>query len=213
MKDTKTYQFKKSDDIEYPTLSNDRFSVSCLVYRGTDFYYVEVNVTNKTGSPVFLSSDFVSFDKPGYSVYRGDTMTAAREIAADGDISFTPTPAPYVPPTYNTTINATATTYGNQTEVSGTATTTADYSGQAWANVGNALGNAIAARRVHNFQRTEIPFAYFLATHAQTGSDTALQPGESRSIVATFQQAKRKKKPFEITLRVGADTFRFVYKE
>jgi len=207
------YQFIKLDDVQYPTLADAHYSVSCLVYRGTEHYYVEVNVKNNSNAAITLLPDFITFDKPGYSVYRGDTTMAAREAAMAGGVRFVPTQPPYVPPTYNTTINATATTYGNQTNVSGTATTTADNSGQAGANLGNAIGNAIAAHRFYKMQRTEIVFSHFLSSHTQTGMDTQLQPGQSRVIVAVFDQTKRKKKPFDINLKVGDDTFRFDYKE
>lgn len=208
----KNYTFIKSDDVKYPTLSDGRFSVSCLVYRGTEFYYVEVKVTNNSGNALFLPVSFISFDKPGYTTERIDTMIAARDAAAAGGIRFVPTPPPYVPPTYHTTVDATATTYGNQTDISGTATTTADYSGQAGANLGSAIGNAIAARRFRNAQRIEVAFSHFLADHTQTDEDTALQPGQTRTIVDVFEQMKRKKRPFEIIVRLGTDTFHFDYK-
>jgi hypothetical protein len=211
--DPKGYQFVKLDDVEYPLLSNDRYDVTCLVYRGTERYYVEISVKNKTAAPVALPLDFVAFSKPGYTVYRTDTMDAASEAASFAGLRFVPTPPPYVPPTTNTTINATATTYGDQTQINGTATTTTDNSGQAGANLGNAIGNAIAARRFYNSQRTNALFSHYLAAHVQTLADTPLAAGESRVIVATYEQSKQKKKPFDITLQVGADKFTFSYKE
>ena len=213
VENAKEYLFTRSDDVNYPTLTSGHFVVSCLVYRGTQHYYVEITVANKTGEPVFVPLSFISFDKPGYTLYRTDTMTAAREAAALGGVSFRPIPPPYVPPSYNTTINATASTYGNQTNISETATTTPDYSGQAGANLGNAIGNAIAAHRFYKEQRVEVAFSNFLASHAQTDADTAIQAGQSRTIVATFDQAKQKKKPFVITLKVAAENFRFSFKE
>ncbi len=211
--DPKDYQPVKLDDMDYPTLTNAHYTVSCLVYRGTEHYYVEVAVKNNTAEPVPLPTSFVAFDKPGYTVYRGDTMTAAREAATAVGMRFVPVPPPYVPPSYNTTINATASAYGNQTYVSGTATTTADTSGQAGANLGNAIGNAIAARRFYKMQRTNAVFSDFLASHVQTDADTPLQPGQARTIVAVFDELKPKKKPFEVTLKVGNDVFHFSYKE
>lgn|GEM_PF-1053862 len=213
VKESKDYQFIRLDDVNYPTISNARFAVSCIVYRGAQNYYVEVSVKNNTGAPVALPTSFLAFDKPGYSVYRGDTMLAAQQAAGASGQRFVPVPPPYVPPTYNTTINGTATTNGNQTTINGTSTTTPDYSGQAGANLGNAIGNAIAAHRFVKAQRTEAAFSTFLAQHAQTDADTPLEPGKSRTIVAVFQQAKQKKKPFEISVRVGEDTFHFDYKE
>ncbi len=213
VRDANEYQFTKNDDVKYPTLSNERFTVSCLVYRGTERYYVEAVVTNKTSLPISMLPNFISFDKPGYTIYRTDTMIAAQEAAASGGIRFTPTSAPYVPPTYRTIVNASANSYGDQTYVYGTATTTADTSGQAGANIGNAIGNAIAAHSFYKAQRIEVAFSHFLADHTQTDLDTALKPGQSRAIVATFEQSKQKKKPFDIILKVGDDTFRFLYKE
>lgn len=211
--DPKRYQFVKLDDVEFPVLSNERYDVSCLVYRGTERYYVEINVKNKSGDAVALPMEFVTFTKPGYTVYRTDTMDAAREAASFAGLRFVPTPPPYVPPRTTTTVNATATTYGNQTQINGTATTTSDNSGQAGANFGNALGNAIAARRFYKLQQTDILFSHYLAAHVQTALDTPLGPNESRVIVATFEQSKQKKAPFSITIQVGVDKFDFSYKE
>ncbi len=213
VKDAKDYQFTSSDDVKYPTLSDERFTVQCLVYRGSENYYAEVSITNKTSEPVMLPQSFISFDKPGYTVTRFDTMIAAKQAAAAGGLTFVPTPVPYVPPTYNTTVNATANTYGNQTNISGTATTTPNYSGQAGANFGNAVGNAIAARHFYKFQRTQVAFSHFLAAHTQTDMDAPLQPGQTRVIVAGFEQSKEKKKPFNVELKIANDTFRFGYKE
>jgi len=213
VKEPKDYQFVKLDDVDYPSLANAHFAVSCLAYRGTEHYYVEVSVKNNSTEPVLLPTSFITFEKPGYSVYRGDTIMAAREAAVAGGMRFTPIPPPYVPPTYNTTVNATATTYGNQTNISGTSTTTADNSGQAGANFGNAIGNAIAAHRFYKMQRTEVAFSNFLASHAQTDADAPLQPGQSRTVVVVFDEAKPKKKPFDVTLKIGEDSFHFAYKE
>jgi hypothetical protein len=213
VKDPKEYQFTKLDDVEYPSLTSAHYMVSCLVYRGTENYYVEVTVKNNSTDPIHLPTGFITFTKPGYTIYRGDVMAAARKAALAGGMSFVPTPPPYVPPTYNTTINATATTYGNQTQVSGTATTTADNSGQAGANFGNALGNAIAAHRFYKMQRTEVAFSNFLASHMQTDADSPVLPGQSRTVVVVFDQAKPKKRPFDVGLKIGEDTFTFSYKE
>ena len=213
LKDAKDYRIIKLDDVDYPSLSSDHFTVSCVVYRGSQLYYVETSVTNKAGEPVSLPLSFVNFDKPGFTLYRTDTMMAAREAAAAGGVRFTPTPAPYVPPTYNSTTNATATTYGNQTNIYANSTTTADTSGQAGANVGNAIGNAIAAHRFYKAQRNEVALSHFLAAHVQTNEDVPLQPGQSRTIVATFEQAKQKKKDFDIKINVGGEVFTFNFKE
>jgi hypothetical protein len=170
-------------------------------------------VTNKTAQPVALQPSFISFDKPGYTVYETNTMAVAREAAASGDARYVPTPPTYVPPSYNTTVNATATTYGNQTNISGTETTTSDYSGQVGANLGSAIGNAMAARSFYKRQRTNLTFSKFLLEHTQSSLDAPLRPGEARIVVATFDQLKQKKKPFNVSLRVGGDVFSFDFKE
>ena len=213
VQESKEYSFARLDDVAYPTLSNDKYLVTCLVYRASERYYVEIGVKNKTDDLVNIPADFVTFSKPGYSVYRTDTMMAARQAATAAGLTFVPTRAMYIPPTTNTTINATATTYGDQTQINGTATTTTDYSGQAGADLGNALGNAIAAHRFYKMQRTEAAFSSFLQNHAQSASGTWLAAGQTGTIVDTFQQAKQKKAPFEVQVRVGLDTFKFVYKE
>jgi len=211
--DPKTYQFHKLDDVEYPTLSNARYEVSCIVYRGTQYYYVEITIKNNSVIPLPIPTSFVTFSKPGYTTYRTDSMQAARQLAAAGGVRFIPTPAPYVPPTYHTTVDATATTYGNETNISGTATTTTDNSGQAGAELGNAIGNAIAARRFLKAQRDAVALSAFLESNSQTDEDMPLPPGQSRTIVATFTEVKQKKKPFSIDIDLGGDAFHFAYKE
>ena len=207
------YQFFKLDDVQVPMLFSTHYAVSCLVYRGTQRYYVEIGVQNKTPVPLSLPIEFVSFNKPGYTVFRTDAIAAARDVAESVGGQFVPSPPPQMPSTTSTTFNASSTTYGNQTQVSGTATTTTDQSGQAGANLGNAIGNALAARSYYKTQRRESTFTNFLATFAQDQSGTTLQPGEAKVILATFEQAKRKKAPFDIVVRVGAESFRFTYKK
>jgi hypothetical protein len=207
------YQFFKLDDVQFPMLFSTQYAVSCLVYRGTQRYYVEIGVQNKGSAPLNLPVEFVSFNKPGYTVFRTDTVAAARDVAERAGGQFVPTPPPQMPSTTNSTLNATATTYGNQTQITGTTTTTTDQSGQAGANLGNAIGNALAARSYYKTQRRESIFTNFLATFAQDQIGTTLQPGEAKVIVATFEQAKRKKAPFDIVVRVGAESFLFRYKE
>ncbi len=213
LKDGSAYGYVKVDDIKFPLLKNERYSVTCLVYRGTQHYYVETSITNNTSAPLALPVDFVQMEKPGYTITRGNTLDAAREAAAAAQVAFVPVPAPYVPATYKTTINATANTYGNQTYVSGTATTTVDNSGQAGANLGNAIGNAIAAHRFYKVQRNEIAFYHFLASHLQTIGDSPLSPGETRTLVAVFDQAKPKKKALTVHLAIGSDKLSFEYRE
>jgi hypothetical protein len=213
VKDPKEYQFFKLDDVHFPALSSTNYQVSCLVYRGTQRYYVEIGIQNKTSEQITLLPDFVTFNKSGYTVFRTDTLDAARQSAQAAGIRFVPTPPPQMPSTTNTTINATATTYGNQTQISGTATTTENQSAQAGANFGNALGNALAARSFYKAQSNEVKFASFLTTFAEAPSGTTMQPGQAKVVVATFEQAKQKKAPFEVVIKVGTETFRFSYKE
>lgn len=212
VRDPADYQFFKLDDVQFPMLASSHYAVSCLVYRGTQRYYVEIGIENKTSAPISIPVDFVAFDKPGYTVFRTDTLAAAQDVAESAGGKFEPTPPPQVPATTTTTVNGTATNYGNQTQISGTATTTTDQSGQAGANLGNAIGNALAARRFYKTQRRESTFADFLSDFAQDPAGTAVQPGKARVIVATFEQAKQKKAPFEIVVRVGTESFRFKYK-
>lgn len=211
--DSKAYQFHKLDDVEYPTLSNARYEVSCIVYRGTKYYYVEITIKNNTAQPLSIPFDFVTFSKPGYSTYRTDSLQAARELAMAGGVRFVPTPPPYVPPTYHTNMDATATTYGNETNISATATTTTDNSGQAGADLGNAIGNAMAAHRFYKMQREAVALSSFIESNAQTDEDMPLPPGRARTIVATFTEVKQKKKPFSVDINLGKDDFHFTYKE
>jgi hypothetical protein len=209
VRDHNAYKWIRVDDADYATQSNAHLTVSALVYRGTEHYYVDVIVTNNTDAPLTLPTDFVRFDKPGYIVTPSDPMVAAREVGSFGGMRFTPVPAPYVPPTYHTTVAAT--TYGNQTNY--TATTTTDNSGQAGANLGNAIGNAIAAHRFYKAQRNAVAFANYLASHYQSMYDAPIPPAHWREIVTTFDQSKPKKHPFTVTVAVGADKFTFDYKE
>ena len=55
----KSYRFFRLDDNNIPFLAGDRVSVSCIVYRGTKRYYVEVGVWNRSGEPLALRNDFV----------------------------------------------------------------------------------------------------------------------------------------------------------
>ena len=99
------------------------------------------------------------------------------------------------------------------TQINGTATsTTTDTSGQAGANFGNALGNAIAARRFRNMQREDVLLANYLGTFALGSSPILLKAGDARVVTLTFEQVKRKKAPFQITIHVGDENFVFKFK-
>ncbi len=216
LESAKDYQYFKLDDVNFPMLSSQNYSVSCLVYRGSENYYVEISIQNKSPSPVTLPADFVEFTKPGYTVYRTNTDNVAMQLAGVAGLRFVPTPPPQMPAnsTTTTTVNANATTYGNTTQINGSATsTTRDTSGQAGANFGNAIGNAIAARRFYNEQRDAVSLAQYLATYGWKDSSKPLQPGKAELVMMTFQQAKRKKARFQVLIHVGSESFSFKYKE
>lgn len=216
LENPKDYQFFRLDDVNFPLLSDAKYSVSCLVYRGTEYYYVEVAIQNRSSENVILPSELVEFTKPGYTMFRANTLAVATELAGASGERFVPTPPPQMPAntTTNTTINANATTYGNTTQINGTATsTTYDTSGQAGANFGNALGNAIAARRFYRAQREAVSLANYLATFAWGDTAQVLKPGETRIVTEIFQQAKPKKAHFQVIVHVGDEMFIFKYKE
>lgn len=215
LENPKAYQYYKLDDVKFPMLSSSKYTVSCLVYRGTEYYYVEVAIKNRTPNPVTLSPDFLEFDKPGYTVFRADTAVVASELAGAANSRFIPTPPPQMPPSSRTTttVNANATTYGGTTQINGTATsTTTDTSGQAGANFGNAIGNAIAARRFYTAQRDAISLAQYLLTFGSGDVPQVLEPGKARIIMTTFSQIKHKKGQFQIVIHVGGESFTFKYK-
>lgn len=207
------YHFFKLDDINYPLLPGKKFAVSSLVYRGTRRYYVEIGLFNGSPEEATIGKDFIMFTKPNYTVYRTDTLEAAADVVASMGGTFIPSPPPQVPPNTTTTYSGTATTYGNQTYATGTATTTPDHTAQAWANAGNAIGNALAARSFYKSQSREMKFATFLSMFALERQSPTLKPGEARIVVCTFEQVKDKKAPFEIQVRVSDEVFTFKYKE
>jgi hypothetical protein len=213
LQNPKEYQYFKLDDVNFPVLANSRYSVSCLVYRGTQRYYVEVAIQNRTAEEVTLAQDFITFSKPSYTVFRTDTATAAQDVAASVGGEFVPAPPPQVQGKTTTTFNANASTYGNRTDISGVATTSTDQSAQAGANLGNAIGNVIAARSFYKTRRRESTFANFLYAFAQNQQPSMVHPGETKLIVATFEQAKQKKAPFEVVIRFGLESFSFKFKE
>lgn len=202
------YSFFKLDDNNFPFLSNGRVSVSCMVYRGTKRYYVEVVVVNLSPEPVTLEREFVTFEKPGYTVVRSSTFESAVDVAASVAGPFIPTPPP--PPTSaTTTYSGTGYTYGNMTSVSGTATTTVDNSAAGW----HALGQAIAARRYYGAQTREQSFARYLIVFDYARQPLIVGPKQAQLYIHTFEQLKQKKAPFRITVVVGTDRFEFAYKE
>jgi hypothetical protein len=210
------YQFFKLDDVNFPMLSSQNYDVSCLVYRGTERYYIEIAIRNRSTNPVVLPAELAEFSKPGYTVYRTDPRAAAMNLAGGAEQRFVPIPPPQMPAssTTTTTVNADATTYGNVTQINGTATSsTRDTSGQAGANFGNAIGNALAARRFYRAQRDAVALAQYLNTYGWKDSPQVLEPGKVQMAMMTFQQAKQKKAHFQIVVHVGTETFSFKFKE
>ncbi len=150
----KEFGYFKLDDNQFPFLERGSFSVSCMTYRGTRRYYVEIGIVNRSGIPVNLQNGFVSFTKQGYTVLLADTIASATDVWTSVAGGFIPTPTP--PPTKSTTTySGTATTVGNNTQVNGAATTTVDNSAAGW----HALGQAIAARNYYKAQGREQKFA------------------------------------------------------
>jgi len=216
LENPKDYQYVNLDDVKFPVLSSAQYTVSCLVYRGTEYYYVEVAVQNRTSQAVTLSPGFLDFSKPGYTVFAISPNSVVVQLASAAGERFVPTPPPVMPPSSTTTtnVNATATTYGNTTQINGTATsTTTDTSGQAGANFGNAIGNAIAARRFYRAQRDAVALAQYLNAFGWQNTPAVIAPDQVKVVMMTFEQPKRKKAHFEVVIHVGAEDFTFRYKE
>jgi len=206
--DPKAYKTFKMDDNQFAVLQNGPISVTCITYRGTQFYYVEVAILNQQGAAVMLDADFVKFNKPGYTVLLANTLETAAEILSQNSGEFLATPAP--PPTQSTTTySGTANTIGNTTQLNGTATTTVDNSAAGW----HALGQAIAVRSFYNAQNANQRFAKYLAAFAHERQDRIVLPGIANLYTFAFQQVKQKKAPFVISVRVGREVFEFRYKE
>ena len=203
------YKFYKLDDNNFPYALGNGVTVSCITYRGSERYYVEVGVSNTGTQPIMIAvEDFVSFEKPGYTMLPVNTLTAIADIVASSSGTFVRTPPP--PPTgATTTSTATATTYGNTTQVDGTSTTTVDNSAAGW----HALGQAMAQKRFYKAQSVEHALANYLQAVAHETQPKTLQPGEARIYAFTFQQLKPKKAPFAVAIRVGDERFSFNYKE
>lgn len=201
--DPKSYRYFKLDDNNFPVLDRGDLSVTCMTYRGLKRYYVEVAVMNRSEKPLGLNSNFVTFSKPGYS-----SFMSATDVWASVAGAFVPTPPP--PPTRaTTTYSGTAQSYGNVTELSGTATTSVDNSAAGW----HALGQALAARSYNRAQSREQGFAEYLVTFAHERQDLTVPPNKVSKYVFTFEQVKRKKAPFVIDIVLGDEVFTFRYKE
>ncbi len=109
----KKYSFFKLDDNNFPFLSGERASVSCMVYRGTERYYVEVGVVNRSLEPLLLQRDFVILEKPGYTVVKTNTFRSAIDVAGSVSGPFIPA-APPPPTSATTTYSGTGYTSGIQ---------------------------------------------------------------------------------------------------
>lgn len=211
VKDRSAYSFVRLDDIDFPYLENDSAVVSCVVYRGTRRYYVEVSVTNKTTGSFQLTGDSIRYRKTGYTAYRTNALVAAREIADAANVPFEPTPPPNVGTT--TTIDVTESGTGSgYSRVTGTATT-GPSTEQAGANLGNALGNLLAARSAAKSQSENARFASFLGTFAIDLEPGPIAPGATQVVVATFEQVKDKKAPFDVAIAVRGSEFVFRFEE
>ena len=207
------YQYFKMDDVSFPVLATEHFSASCLVYRGTQDYYVEVSILNRSHEDLTLSFDSLALNKPGYTVSRTDTVAVASEIATKAKGDFIPTPPSKVQGTTTSTVNANPTTFANQTSISGVATTSTYHHAYAGGNLGNVIVNALAERSFYKNQATESSFANFLSSHAQKQEPSRLHPGEAKVLVATFLQATQERAPFNVLIRIGSETLTFEYKE
>lgn len=162
LSEPKEYGYFKLDDNNFPFLDKGPISVTCMTYRGSKRYYVEIGVANHSPESIMLEGDFVAFSKPAYTVYQSDTLAAAADVWTSASGTFTPAPPPPPPTQSRTTYSGTAQTYGNSTMINGTATTTEDNSAAGW----NALGNAIGARRFYKAQSRDQSFAVYLQTFA-----------------------------------------------
>lgn len=206
----KGYTFIEQDGNKLAIQNGTAASVACIVYRGAIYYYVELQIFNHSNMDVVIERDFVSMNKPGYTVVRVNTTGVAMQMAGTASGRFVPTPAPQMPSNSTTTFSGTGTTYGNTTRINGTATTTQDTSAQAGANFGNAIGNAIAAHRYYNAQAAAQRFAVYLPTVDQANVPPIVEPGKTQTIIATFSQpGKHKKAPFDVAVRLNGEEFVF----
>ena len=208
--DPTAYRFLKLDGNQYPYLETDGISTSCIVYRGTVFYYVEVSITNNRSEPLVLSPDFLTFTKPGATVALADTLLAAGAIDANASAAVVPAPAPQVSNSKTTVYSGTATTTGNVTQINGTATTTD-------ANAGcNSIGQALDSNRYNAMQaaaQADRQFAVYLASRAHERLSLIIEPGKASVFMFAFQQAKPHKAPFTVQVQAGSNQFSFAYKD
>ncbi len=106
----KTYQSHQMDDVEYPTLSNARYEVSCIAQVSRHQYY-NVEIANKNNSvmPLSIPTSFVTIVQDRVTPI-SNRLNASCSAAGDaGGEHFVPDSLTYEPPTYHTTVDATAT--------------------------------------------------------------------------------------------------------
>src|SRR5262245_33222780 len=75
--DPASYQTFKLDENTYYSKEGATAGVACTVYKGKQYYYVEVGVLNKTAVDIALAPDFVTFDKSNYTAVRRSASQAA----------------------------------------------------------------------------------------------------------------------------------------
>lgn len=207
--DESLYRIETIDEVDVPVLDIDGVSVSCLVYRGTQRYYVEVSIKNGKASGIEWSNDDIVMIKPGYSIFRVNALDAARESAEYAGVPFVPAPPPE--PVTTTTIQTHTSVYGNSAYSTGTAQTRQTQ--DAGANIGYALGTFLARRRDAKDKAEAARFADFIGNHAIEVAPAYAEPGQTRIIVAAFEQAKPRHAPFHVKVVADGHEFSFEYKE
>ncbi len=224
------------DDIQMPTTTVNGQLVSCIVFRGVEKYYVEVHLANQSSQPQSITADFIRLEKAGYTVVRVNTLQAAQDVAAtaheDAGRAMTnmapfvpiPPPAPKVPPT---TIRANAWTYGNNTTISGTVSSTptlVEQIGNAQAMVITGLMNRAAADRYYATQAQNNAFlnaestqenslAQLLMSTASELQSPILAPGETRVATSTFMCPVANRSPCRVVITVGGTPVTFSFSE
>jgi hypothetical protein len=180
----KEFEFVNFEDARFPVIHKNAASVACMAYREQQRYYVEVAVTNPSAKPIMLSKDFVQLKSDaGFSPL--DTLAVAADVERTGAAPTTPQ------------LSA-----SRASSISSGTITSGD----------DRNGNMLAA-----IARTTQEHANQLATRLKTmgheRQSLSIEPGGTRFYVFVFEQAGRKKGPFEIAVATGAETLVFPYKE
>ncbi len=84
------YAVEKFDEVEFPTLKNERVAVSCLVYRDAVNIYVEVVVDNHSSHLLTLPAEPVTLEAGGVKLVRLPTLKSAEGIERNAVRPFTP---------------------------------------------------------------------------------------------------------------------------